>query len=356
MAACRLDTNDYDRLVSLLSGLPAFRTEHDRWDFIENVLQSSPRQHDILMQLDLSGVPRSAASRLVNRLSDFGQDVPGRCVLGVLINRLIDGAYVMDPQEVDFLRGLVQRYQLDQQVIASSGVDRWFGKDTGSTVQEKIIGENTLRDISMLERALEASHAVVRVVTQTGTGTGFLVAPDMLMTNHHVIGSESAAQGCMLNFKYQRDRLGNPAPGWTCGLNPSAGFSTNAALDYTLVALEAAQPVEPLRLKAVRLERDARVSIIQHPGGYYKQISMQNNFVVFANEQVVQYITSTLPGSSGSPVFDDAYDVVAIHHSGGEMLEPGTNRRYLRNAGTSMIAILKDVRERSPHLAARLKL
>ena len=39
---------------------------------------------------------------------------------------------------------------------------------------------------------------------------------------------------------------------------------------------------------------------------------MQNNFVAYADANIVQYATSTLPGSSGSPVFDDEFKVVAI--------------------------------------------
>jgi len=39
------------------------------------------------------------------------------------------------------------------------------------------------------------------------------------------------------------------------------------------------------------------------------KISMQNNFVAYADRQVLQYTTTTLPGSSGAPVFDDDFQV-----------------------------------------------
>jgi len=103
------------------------------------------------------------------------------------------------------------------------------------------------------------------------------------------------------------------------------------------------------------VRRDDRVAIIQHPGGHLKKISMQNNFVAYADANVVQYTTSTLPGSSGSPVFDDEFKVVAIHHSGGDLTEPSTGRRYLRNAGTSIIAVLKDLQVNAPEIYARLQ-
>ena len=87
----------------------------------------------------------------------------------------------------------------------------------------------------------------------------------------------------------------------------------------------------------------------QHSGDV-KQISMQNNFVVYADERVVQYTTSTLPGSSGSPVFNDRFEVEAIHSKGGMLSEPGTNKHYLRNAGTAMVAILNDLKINQPRI------
>jgi hypothetical protein len=54
-------------------------------------------------------------------------------------------------------------------------------------------------------------------------------------------------------------------------------------------------------------------------------------------------------------VFDDDFQVIAIHHSGGRLLEPGTKQRYLRNAGTSMIAVLNDLKSNAPGIYTRLK-
>jgi len=131
-------------------------------------------------------------------------------------------------------------------------------------------------------------------------------------------------------------------------------FYTNAELDFTVVQLENPPNFGILTLQPTQVRKDDRVAIIQHPGGHLKQIAMQNNFVVYADALVVQYTTSTLPGSSGAPVFQDNFAVVAIHHSGGMLVEPGTNHRYLRNAGTSMIAILDDLKTHAPAIHARM--
>jgi V8-like Glu-specific endopeptidase len=131
-------------------------------------------------------------------------------------------------------------------------------------------------------------------------------------------------------------------------------FYTNAELDFTAVQLADPPDFGVLTLRPTQVRKDERVSIIQHPGGHLKQISMQNNFIAYADAREVQYTTSTLPGSSGSPVFNDNFEVVAIHHSGGLLVEPGTNQRYLRNAGTAMIALLADLKAQAPAIFARL--
>ena len=95
------------------------------------------------------------------------------------------------------------------------------------------------------------------------------------------------------------------------------------------------------------------MNIIQHPGGLPKQISFQNNFVQYADATKVQYLTSTLNGSSGSPVFNDKWEVIAVHHAGGELPEPGTELRYLRNEGIAIGTILdnlpREFREQLKH-------
>jgi hypothetical protein len=37
---------------------------------------------------------------------------------------------------------------------------------------------------------------------------------------------------------------------------------------------------------------DSRVNIIQHPNGLPKQVSLQNNFVKYADAILLQYVTS----------------------------------------------------------------
>ena len=354
-ARWQLARADFDRLVGLLAALPEFRTETRRLDLLDDVFAGSPRRADLLGLLDLSGAPRGAAVRVVTRLAQFGQDEPGQETLGLLINKLLE--YQGGGAEAEFLRDLFRRYPLSGQPVSTRGLVDWRGRETPTAVQEKIIGENTLRDVRLLELALEASRAVVRIVTADSLGSGFLVAPDLIMTNHHVIPGPAAAPPCAFQFNYQLDRQLKPTPVRAARAKPDGLFYTNPALDVTLVeALDVPAGVAPLTLARLRVQKEERVNIIQHPGGHYKKISMQNNFVAYADAQVIQYLTSTEPGSSGSPVFNNDFVVVGIHHSGGELPEPGGDQVYLRNAGSSMIAVLDDLQANAPALYARLTL
>jgi V8-like Glu-specific endopeptidase len=83
------------------------------------------------------------------------------------------------------------------------------------------------------------------------------------------------------------------------------------------------------------------VNIIQHPGGMPKQIALYHNMVVYSDGKRVQYLTDTMPGSSGSPVFDTNWRVVALHHSGGWLAQPGTNKVFFRNEGISARALVQ---------------
>ena len=78
--------------------------------------------------------------------------------------------------------------------MATRDLPPWRGQANPAAVQEKIIGENTLRDVRLLELALEASRAVVRIITADSLGSGFLVGEGLIMTNHQLIGRREAAQ------------------------------------------------------------------------------------------------------------------------------------------------------------------
>ncbi len=349
----QLSTPDFQRLTRIVQNLPDFANVRDRRRLVAGALQGVVQADIILARLDLDGAPMGVSVEVVRFLAQFGRVAYDKEALAVFLNYI--QPYSGD-EDKDFIVELFQNYPLDVPVSPSRGISNWKGMDSTADIKEKIIGENTLRDIYILNLALEASKAVVRIATPKGAGTGFMIAPDLLMTNNHVIKTQEVAEKSNFSFNYQLDINGKECPTQIIGALPDGAFYTNEELDYTVVTLKEVPDFgKPLIFKSKLMRRDDRVAIIQHPGGHLKKISIQNNFVAYADNQVLQYTTSTEPGSSGSPVFDDDFQVVGIHHSGGMLVEPNTQQRYLRNAGTSAIAVLKDLQANAPEIYTRLQ-
>ena len=57
-------------------------------------------------------------------------------------------------------------------------------------------------------------------------------------------------------------------------------------------------------------------NVIGHPSGRRKEIAVRNNRLLDQLPDFLHYETDTEPGNSGSPVFNDQWEVVALHHSG----------------------------------------
>lgn len=359
--AIELNADDHQQLVRILSKHPGWQLSPDRVTFLEDIFIGTPRRHEIQALIDLSGAPRPAALRTISRLTHFGQVVPGREALGVLINKLL--SYGGDSADAAFLRELFQRYPLGMAPVITQDLrEPWRGQETANSVKDGVVRASTLNHVNVLALGAQAGDAVVRlrvrdVDGQHGLGTGFLVGERLIMTNHHVIPKPEVAQTAEVTFFYELDANQLERRTFVTRALADGLFYTNAELDVTIVEIAAVPPgVQPLRLLGQPMKRNERITIIHHPGGYYKKITLHNNFVVFADERNLQYITTAEAGSSGAPLFrDEDFKVVGIHHSSFQPAEAGADLSYRRNEGTSMIAILKEL-GRQPEIHARLQL
>ena len=219
---------------------------------------------------------------------------------------------------------------------------------------EQIMGSQpTFLPISFLEKGLARARSVVRIEYRSADGerpiaTGFLALDNLLVTNNHVIPTVEKAAAMQVRFNYQKDPEGADVTGAVYLIDPADCFETCTEDDWTAVAI-AGTPGDhwpSLELKGCAVGADEFVNIIQHPAGLHKQIALYHNVVKYADKHRVQYLTDTLRGSSGSPVFNSNWDLVALHHSGGFILEPGTTKRYFRNEGISIYALLRGLSEK----------
>ncbi|GAA0403975.1 endonuclease [Acrocarpospora corrugata] len=199
---------------------------------------------------------------------------------------------------------------------------------SAEAVLERIIQTDDLLAVGYLEGGVAAARAVGRIVIRdqrgrvAGFGTGSLVSPELLLTNHHVLGDAGIAATSGVEFDFQDGVDGRPLPLREFGLDPGRFFFADRELDFALVAVKAG-PGELARFgfnPLVEAEGKAIVgdfvTIIQHPRGEKKQIALRENRIVDVLDLFLHYRTDTEPGSSGSPVFNDQWEVVALHHAG----------------------------------------
>jgi len=219
---------------------------------------------------------------------------------------------------------------------------------------ERIIGPSSeLMDLNYLRRGLLAARPVCRIEVKAsafeggGFGTGFLVGPRLLLTNHHVLPDAAAARRSKADFDLELDLYGMRQTPVRFAFEPETGFWTDPALDYTLVALsltsegggKALESYGFLRLnpRTGKAEVGESVSIIGHPSGEPKQVALRDNKVLAIGTQPGQsgddflwYETDTLGGNSGSPVFNDQWQVVALHHAGVPALKQENGETFYR--------------------------
>lgn len=225
----------------------------------------------------------------------------------------------------------------------------WQGPANGRALLEKAVsGKPALVPVAHLAIALARARAVAKVVRPDGgTGTGFLIPGDRLLTNHHVLADAGMAGESVAIFNYQKAASGCDEPSETVPLEPDRVFFSNPTDDFTVVAVPTGTVA---RWGSIGLSRSAvakgdLVNIIQHPGGGPKQLGLSFDVVAFVGAGRLQYLSDTQPGSSGAPVFDSHWNVVALHHSGGWLMEPGSSDRrvYYRNQGIHVDRIIEQL-------------
>jgi V8-like Glu-specific endopeptidase len=217
---------------------------------------------------------------------------------------------------------------------------------TQETLENLIFGQqrDTRLPFAFFERARTTARSVARLAVprifggvadgKFAYGTGWIIAPGILITNHHVIAArakheppakpedfEAQAQQVVARFDYfDKDTLTY----LECKNAKLLAKQPQPNLDYALIEVAEAEKIadrEPLHLVPVQptLVRGTRMNIVQHPGEDPNpmRFAVRNNFYVSPGNKpsLLWYQTDTERGASGSPVCDDDWQVVALHHS-----------------------------------------
>ncbi|MBC8154254.1 MAG: DNA/RNA non-specific endonuclease [Bacteroidetes bacterium] len=264
---------------------------------------------------------------------------------------------------------------------------------------ERSIGANNILPFNYFRIGQKVGRSVGRVIIRqadgrTSFGTGFMVAPELMITNYHVFDEEpersglslaDVARNSLLEFDFELDEDGLPRNSVVFRLRPDRFLASSRpdALDFALIAVESQAADESgrflgefssLRLIAEtgKIVLDEKMTIIHHPKGESKAISIRDNRLLsFVDENYITYETDTERGSSGAPIFNDQWLVVALHHQSvaarneaGEVLnkdgsvhQPGQADEqvdWVANAGIRISAIIRDLKTQFPSGNARL--
>jgi endonuclease G len=235
-----------------------------------------------------------------------------------------------EPRRVATRIDRLSRYHPDVRPVSPGAIVAGDSAEMSAAgaILERIIQTNDLLGVGYLEGGATAARAVGRVNIRdergrlAGYGTGSLVSPELLLTNHHVLPDALTAERSTIEFDYEDGIDGRPLQPQVSPLDPGRFFVADQQLDIALVAVQA-EPTDLARFGFNRLmaaEGKAIVgdfvTIIQHPRGEKKQVALRENRIVDVFDIFLHYETDTEPGSSGSPVFNDQWEIVALHHAG----------------------------------------
>jgi endonuclease G, mitochondrial len=198
---------------------------------------------------------------------------------------------------------------------------------------ERYMGDNDLLPVNYLEIGFQKSKSIGRLTyfdleaNEPAVATGFLISPDLVMTNRHVFPEVNLFRDAQVEFNYQYNIHGKEARKIIFELKPDKFFYSNQELDFAVIGIhskDTSGKVDVLQMGYLVLNKEPGkagegdfASIIQHPDGKLKQIALRENKIVdISLPDALIYMSDTSRGSSGSPVFNDQWQVIALHSAG----------------------------------------
>lgn len=280
-------------------------------------------------------------------------------------------------------RTIVFQRALDDLIVRTSGEPAWTVPADLPEYQEAIFHQDDRIRFGFLEEGHRTGASVAKVqVTRyenrrpamvAGThalynGTGWLIGPALLITNYHVVnardarGPSAAPDDFGLQAANASAQFGFDGDGQEGTRFGVAGLAAaDRGLDFAILELETDPGLPPLQLapRSLVLKEGEYppLNIIQHPLGGPKMIAIRNNLATRSTETDLRYFTDTDLGSSGAPVLDDGWAVVALHRSAAAARQPvnfqGRSTAVV-NVGTRISTICDQLKVSNPGLWQRI--
>lgn len=236
-----------------------------------------------------------------------------------------------------------------ESVNAGGSVEIVFGRSNFLPVSFLAVGTATSRATAIIR----ASGTDYRGRVGSWSGTGFLLSPNILLTNHHVLNSPAVASASSAIFNFQLEPDGRPGETQSFRLMPERLFLTSptvGGLDYTFCWIDGLPGRTWGVVRASRrtfpIAEGEFANIVSHPAGRMKEVALQENLVRWQDDLVVHYECDTEPGSSGAAVCNNNWDLVALHHAS----QVSASGRTL-NEGIKLAAIATDLERQDSRMA-----
>jgi endonuclease G len=246
------------------------------------------------------------------------------------------------------------------------------------STREAIIGRDEMLDFAFLRLGLAVGRSVCRISVprfEQGKqrhlpggapwvllGTAWVLADGYVLTNHHVLNARTseeapaAAEDLIQQARSAEVEFDLDAP-HALPIRASVEdlVVSDVALDYALLKVQTAERAPLSRIDTTLSFRPTSwqpVNIIQHPRGEYKRLGIRSNLVTAATATEIRYFTDTDIGSSGSPVCDDSWRVVALHRGAVYVTGvdfQGKDSAYV-NYGSQIAPVIADICAKAPEL------
>jgi hypothetical protein len=233
-------------------------------------------------------------------------------------------------------------------------------------VLEKVLGKEGVVTLSWYKIGLDRAGVVAKILNPAGDGfgTGYLVRGGdlvpafgdeiLLLTNAHVVSNDPALQSTIGSLDPDDatilfescEAIGDQQ----FRVKELLWTSPPNELDASLLRLDPPVPAVTLYPVAKRLpvvDGVQKVYVIGHPGGRTLSISLNDNLLLDWDDRLLHYRAPTEGGSSGSPVFNQQWQLIGLHHAGGTAMKrlKGQEGTYAANEGIWIQRIIQALAE-----------